>query len=114
MSAIFAALAAAALAAVPPSLGSEPNVVGFDYIAPATPAPAGATTLAASLGSEPLVAGFDELAYPAAGRPDEREPQAATYAVSLGSEPTVVGFEGVTYPPAREPDTRLACACPCK
>jgi hypothetical protein len=120
---VVSAIAAAALAAVPPSLGSEPIVVGFDYVAPPTPATVDATTLASSVGSEPMVVSFDDLAYPAARRhvappAQQMGSNASSLAASLGSEPVSAGFhdfagEAPPPPDGRRHEERLACNCPC-
>lgn len=70
---IVSALAAAAFAAVPPSIGSEPVPANFDHVAaPAQQVVSRAPGLDVSLGSEPLIVAFDETASPGAPQIDER------------------------------------------
>jgi hypothetical protein len=116
---VVSALAAVAFAAVPPSIGSEPVPVNFDYVAaPAQHVAPQGPSLAASLGSEPFLAGAPAEA-PARAKPVEHAPGVWTLAASLGSEPFLVGVDAVVSPAAAPVDVRpsgeqLACSCPCK
>ena len=115
---VISALAAAAFATVPPSIGSEPVPVGFDHVAgPAQHVAFEAPSLAASLGSEPLLP--DPGAEAPATKPGQRSPGHATLAASLGSEPFLVGGDEMALPAVPAGDRArsgelVACRCPCR
>lgn len=124
MSALLAsALAAASLASVPPSFGSEPYVIEFDSVpvhaqaqtrAESTPAP----RLVASLGSEPFLPGSGEAqSAPAATAPERLRDPTPPLAASLGSEPFLPGVPEAVSPRAaqaeRTPQRTDARICSC-
>jgi hypothetical protein len=112
---VISALAAAAFAAVPPSIGSEPVPANFDYVAaPAQQVAFQRPNLAASVGSEPTFFELDARA--PTGAKVSPLPGRATLAASLGSEPTFIAFDegpsSATRSAAeRRGDERVACTC---
>jgi hypothetical protein len=114
---VISALAAAALAAAPPSIGSEPVPANFDYVAaPAQQFAFEAPNVAASVGSEPTFVDLDAGAS-SVRKIGTRAVGTSTLAASLGSEPFIVAFDEIT-PPATAPapaerrhDERIACTC---
>jgi hypothetical protein len=116
---IVSALAAAALAAVPPSIGSEPVPVNFDYVAgPTQHFALEGPSLTASLGSEPNFADAGAAVSPVATKPGVRPSTLSTLAASLGSEPFIIGFdESAPRTPVlerRPSDELVAHNCTCK
>ncbi len=114
---IISALAATMLLAVPPSIGSEPVPLNFDYVAgPAQYFALEGPSLTASFGSEPTFA--DTGAVVSSAKRGARASGSPTLATSLGSEPFLVEFDGnaagVPLLERRPSDERVAHNCTCK